>query len=391
MSRTEKVIFVAGMYYGCNADSCLTQSYFKDSKSAVDLKRTFYDLYQWVKCSQDSLAISSLSILRDGHPFIPLNSPLHGVFERNITCRCRIIIIAEQMDTSRVFPSSHDRTPTWLQSTTSVAFSPDGRCLASAHNNGAVHIWDVATGESLRELEGHTSFVSSVAFSPDGCHLASGSGDHTVCVWDAATGARLRQLNGHTIWVNAVAFSADSCHLASGSDDHTVRVWDMVTGACIQELRHDARVMSVAFSPDGHYLASTSSTFASSWDDAIHVWDFAKGTYVIQKRLKPNSYRPNISFSAGGSALKAEYCEGPPVQLHFPSLETIDNPHPSPFYLDKDSLCVKHQGPTLHLCWLPDNFIPRTPVTQHGNCFCIGGSDRMIAFIDLDELALLDL
>ena len=89
--------------------------------------------------------------------------------------------------------------------------------------------------------------------------------------------------------------------------------------------------------------------------------------------------------------LRVEYPNGPPVQLHFPSLEMIDNPHSSPFYLDKNSLCVEHQGLTLRLCWLPDYFRPRTPLTQHGNHVCIGGYDDMIAFIDLDELALPDL
>jgi len=327
--------------------------------------------------------ISSLSILGDGHPFIPLNSPLRGVFERDIGRRCRII--AGQMDTSQAFPPQNLK-PTWHY-VTSVAFSPDGRCLASSDLDGNVRIWDAATGGFLQELERHNVSAQWVAFSPDGHHLASGSGDHTVHVWDAATGAHLRRLNGRAAWVRAIAFSPDGCHLASSSGDRTVCVWDTATGVRIKELRHDDAVLSVAFSPDGHYLAS------ALWD-RIHVWDFAKGSPVIQKRLEYSLYRSKISFSADGSVLRVEFPKEPPVTLHFPSLELIDNPvnpHPSPFYLDENSLCVKHQGLTLRLCWLPDYFRPTTPVTQHGNRVCIGGYNGMIAFVDLDQFALPDL
>jgi len=303
------------------------------------------------------------------------------------------------VDTSQAFPPQN-LNATRSRYVASVAFSPDGRCLASAH--GDVCIWDAATGESLQELKGHkyTGPAQSVAFSPDGHHLASGL-YHMVYVWDAATGACLWQRGGHTEGVESVAFSADSCHLASGSWDHTVRVWDTATGVCIKKLRHDDAAPSVAFSLDGHYLVSASTSALTSpftsaayapHNDAIHVWDFAEGSPVIQKRLQSNGhYPPNVSFSADGSVLRVEYPNAPPVQLHFPSLEMIDNPHTSLFYFDKNSLCVKRQGLTLRPCWLPDYFHPTTPVAQHGNHICIGGQHGMIAFVDLDQFALPDL
>ena len=106
-----------------------------------------------------------------------------------------------------------------------VAFSPDGRLLASGGDDETVRLWDPATGAQQRILTGHTGAVRGVAFSPDGRLLASG-GDKTVRLWDPATGAQQRILTGRTGWVGGVAFSPDGRLLASGGDDKTARVWD---------------------------------------------------------------------------------------------------------------------------------------------------------------------
>jgi WD40 repeat protein len=162
----------------------------------------------------------------------------------------------------------------------SVAFSPDGRLLASGscgHSElyrgcvqGEIKLWDVATGREVRTLTGHTDWVRSVAFSPDGRLLASGSSDDTIKLWDVASGREVRTLTGHTYGVNSVAFSPDGKLLASGSWDNTIKLWDVATGREVRTLSgHTSGVSSVAFSPDGRLLASGSE------DKTIKLWDIS--------------------------------------------------------------------------------------------------------------------
>jgi WD40 repeat protein len=113
-----------------------------------------------------------------------------------------------------------------------VAFSPDGKILASASgdSDGTIKFWDSATGVAQDTLDGHGDGVRSIAFSPDGSLLASASKDHSVRLWDLATGVHYI-LRGHSRWVLSVAFSPDSKLLASGAEDKMVKLWDLTNNA----------------------------------------------------------------------------------------------------------------------------------------------------------------
>ena len=121
-------------------------------------------------------------------------------------------------------------------------------------------------------VKGHTDLVHSVAFSADGKTLASGGWDLTARIWAVDSGELKATFQGHTEPVNSVAFSADGKTLATASIDRTVKVWDVADKKERLTLRGArARLYGVAFSPDGTTLAS------SSYDGTVKLWDVATG------------------------------------------------------------------------------------------------------------------
>jgi len=139
----------------------------------------------------------------------------------------------------------------------SIAFSPDGRTLASAEPDGHIHLWDPTTGVEVRRFESTLGVnpetqSTCIAFSPDSKSLASGHEDQMVRLWEAATGVELGAFTGHKFPINTVAFAPDGRTIASGAED--VRLWEV---ACGKERRRFVNQISgggvkhVAFSPDG--------------------------------------------------------------------------------------------------------------------------------------------
>ena len=168
-----------------------------------------------------------------------------------------------------------------------VAFSPDGGRLASISWDGAVKLWEVATGGEVRTFRGLVRrptwdyFGNAVAFRPDGRWLAAASGDGRVVVWDADTGREVHTLIGHSRPVTAVAFSPDGRRIASAAGDNTIKLWDVRTGEEVFTLRgHSSGILGLAFSPDGNRIASAST------DLTVKIWDAASPTPETFRRRR---------------------------------------------------------------------------------------------------------
>ena len=184
-----------------------------------------------------------------------------------------------------------------------VAFSPDGKVVASGGHDNLVKLWDVETGELLRTLTGHGSIVGAVVFSPDGQTLVSGDWDNDIKFWDVSTGALKRTITaGHMVF--ALAMSPDGRLLAAGGNNNDHRennldLFDLPMGKPRGLLKgHTDTAFSLAFSADSSVLAS------GSVDGTVKLWNPQDGT--VKQTLKGDnsgSAAPQVAFSPRGALL----------------------------------------------------------------------------------------
>jgi WD40 repeat protein/energy-coupling factor transporter ATP-binding protein EcfA2 len=182
-----------------------------------------------------------------------------------------------------------------------VSFSPDGKVLAFASNDGAITLWDLQTRQQIGMLKRTTSnIVMSIAFSPNGEILASGHDDNRIILWDVKTLEPIGQpLKGHSDIVRSVAFSPDGKTLASASEDETIILWDVQTHRPIGQpfIGHSDVIYSIAFSPDGKTIAS------GSVDRKVILWDTQTHKPMGQPFIGHTDWVKSVAFSPDGKMI----------------------------------------------------------------------------------------
>ncbi|PIU60687.1 MAG: hypothetical protein COS85_23190 [Armatimonadetes bacterium CG07_land_8_20_14_0_80_59_28] len=213
-----------------------------------------------------------------------------------------------------------------------IAYSPDGKTIASASEDKTIRIWRAEDGACLRVLRGHRRSVCGVRYHPDGQRLISAGEDGTVRIWNLATGetetllcppncessfdmskdgtriavggegaisvvslpsGETRELTGHTRPVISLCFSPDGTRLVSTSYDQTARIWDVKTGESLHVLQHPHGVAGASVSSDSRTVVT------GCFDGILRIWDIGTGALITQVDLNPWGCRFPL-FSVAG-------------------------------------------------------------------------------------------
>jgi serine/threonine protein kinase len=156
-----------------------------------------------------------------------------------------------------------------------VAVSTDGTRLLSASKDNTARLWDLETGNTLQTFKGHAGNVYCAIFAVDGKHAYTCSHDQTIRKWDLASGAEVKRFDRHAHFVRSLSVSPKADLLVSGSGLSSVHVWDTNSGKIVKTLSgHTKQATGVAFAPDGQHILS------ASHDGTVRLWDWAKGKLI---------------------------------------------------------------------------------------------------------------
>lgn len=213
-------------------------------------------------------------------------------------------LISKSEKTIKVWPMSEVLRPEVVRGHAgkvfSVAFSPDGKLLASANQDRTIRLWNPATGVLVNTLTGHPGQIFCVSFSPDGKHLvSSGEGSKTqpavaARTWDVATGKAQFELCCHREQIHFASYSPNGRMIATASDDRTIKLWDAVSGRELRSLGGAPRELwSLAFTPDGRSIAGGTDR------GEVFFWDIETGRLEKRMQAHPGSIW-SIAFSPDG-------------------------------------------------------------------------------------------
>jgi WD40 repeat protein len=156
-----------------------------------------------------------------------------------------------------------------------VAFAPDGQWLASASKDRSVKLLDLATGKSRRTFSGMEQDVTAVAISPDGQAVVSSGHEPALVWWNPATGEKVRTQSGHSAAVQELCFSRDGKVVVSAGSDGTLRTWDAATGKPLRSMTAGSLIYACGLSPDGKVAVS------GSFDGLVRLWDANTGRLLV--------------------------------------------------------------------------------------------------------------